>query len=176
MTLTPEQLAEWRKACEKATPGPWHTYMAEVHRAHVNDAYGVIPECHGVDERRNRIAGLHNTTGEVNQEIRNASFIAVARTALPALLDEVESLRAKLADYEARGWAPAKTYRERAEAAEAKLATAEEAWARAERAEERCKKLMAANGFEERPQGCLCTWEFGDSPCPVHSDLGDDST
>lgn len=25
----------------------------------------------------------------------------------------------------------------------------------------------------ERPKGCVCTWEYGDSPCPVHGEIDD---
>lgn len=81
-----------RRMLERVTPGPWHTYMAEVHQA------GACPSRDGSfgSSRlvsRHLIAGLHNTIGEFNQEKRNADFIAAARTDVPELLAEVELLR-----------------------------------------------------------------------------------
>ena len=30
------------------------------------------------------------------------------------------------------------------------------------------KYIDRLSGRTMRPAGCQCTWEFGDSPCPVH--------
>jgi hypothetical protein len=32
------------------------------------------------------------------------------------------------------------------------------------------EKLRAEAGIVSRPTGCLCQWEQGDSPCPVHEE------
>lgn len=80
--VTPEQIAEWRRLAEAATPGPWsapvETGPTEVHGA---TPVAITSLVHSVAEKH------------------DARFIAAAREAVPALLAEVERLRA---DYEAR--------------------------------------------------------------------------
>ena len=78
---TPEQRQQWRELCEKATPGPWkhdnHAWSPWVHREH-KDIRDVVQEyvfkCGSRDD---------------------AAFITAARSALPALLDENDALRAE---------------------------------------------------------------------------------
>lgn len=77
--ITPEQLAQWRAVCEAATPGPWvvgitwdYVYRWPVLR---------LKEMAGYSE---------NALSE--EAAHDAEFVMAARTALPALLDEVERL------------------------------------------------------------------------------------
>lgn len=83
--ITPEELAELRELCEKATPGPW-----EVDRV----------ACTHVQSGRRGVAstGGYSTNLEDWEKVKdenedNAKLIAASRTALPRLLDEVERLR-----------------------------------------------------------------------------------
>ena len=94
--LTDSQLAAWRELCDRATPAPWKVdrigcgeypdYDIEIDwpgglLASINPCpggYQGLPGCGG------------------NPEV-NAAFIAAARSALPALLDEVERLRGEVA-------------------------------------------------------------------------------
>lgn len=76
--ITAEQLAQWRAACEKATPGPWWC------------------ECADICADKGRLVADFVPRGE------DSDFIVVSRDALPALLDEVERLRAILRDWDAK--------------------------------------------------------------------------
>jgi DNA repair ATPase RecN len=76
-TLTPERIVELRKLCEAATPGPWKVFHL------IKGAYEV---CRRDDYARGGICVPHRQD--------NAEFIAAAREALPAALDEIEQLRA----------------------------------------------------------------------------------
>lgn len=89
--MTPEQLAAWKRLAEAATPGEWTQRLA-------NDGTGdrgikapskrnVIAECFAdMDYDGERaLSGCK----------ANAAFIAASRTALPALIAEVERLRAE---------------------------------------------------------------------------------
>lgn len=83
--LTPETLAEWRAATEAATEGPWEfepfihgdPLVCQVGRGH----FGEI---------------AMGSTGWPDYGRANAIFIALTRTAMPALLAEVEQLQARL--------------------------------------------------------------------------------
>lgn len=96
MTITPAQLEEWKRLAEAATPGEWTQRLA-------NDGTGdrgikapskrnVIAECFAdMDYDGERaLSGCK----------ANAAFIAASRTALPALIAEVERLRAEAARLE----------------------------------------------------------------------------
>lgn len=69
--MTPDRLAELKRLCEAATPGPWEANMDQVW-------------CDGW------LADVHRD--------ENAAFIAAARTALPGLIAEVERLTDELAE------------------------------------------------------------------------------
>ena len=77
-----EEIASLRAVCAAATPGPWN----DRRHADGGDVFGC---CAHVDTpstqgRRSLLEGLTRA---------DAAFIAAARTALPAALDEIERLR-----------------------------------------------------------------------------------
>jgi hypothetical protein len=106
MTITQEQLEEWKKLAEKATPGPWYITGDPWFR----DCSGVLagnPDPHVAP----MIADCEQLAGE-REEWRNdhpgiacgdadddAAFIAASRTAVPSLVSEVERLREALRFY-----------------------------------------------------------------------------
>ncbi len=77
--ITTEQLAQWRVVCEKATPGPW-----------IEDGCASVESSEGF------------MIADYVPDSDNVDFIVVARSALPALLDEVERLRALLREWDAK--------------------------------------------------------------------------
>ena len=83
--ITPAQLAEWRRIADAATKGPWRA-----------DEY-VVCDAAGnyIANASARVAFWSPIAG---RDRPNAAFIATARTAMPALLDEVERLEAQLAE------------------------------------------------------------------------------
>jgi hypothetical protein len=103
--MTDEDLNKLRSASDAATPGPWFLAYATVHdmprtREHMrieqtipndapDEAYDILPDtdvCHVPV-----VAGDTPTA----QGARDAEFIAAARSAVPALLDEIERLRSR---------------------------------------------------------------------------------
>ncbi len=80
--ITAEQIAEWKALAEKATEGPWTTGQAGNLRVYGPDGSGVYsgPICEAI-----------RTT-----QRPDISFIAASRTAVPALIAEVEKLRQAL--------------------------------------------------------------------------------
>lgn len=91
-------IAKSREICDAATPGPWdqlgqsetnRPYILCVTRQHLAKFSTVT---HGDGN-----CGPHWPAMGRSQETANAAFIAHARTALPAALDEIERLRAELA-------------------------------------------------------------------------------
>ena len=99
VSITPEQLAEWKRLAEKATPGPWtHEYLDDssvainhpVEVEHDGERYTMedwllmarkCDSCRGSDRRC--YMPSHADT----------QFIASAREAVPALIAEVERLQ-----------------------------------------------------------------------------------
>lgn len=78
-----------RARCDAATPGPWrHVGIGIVERAELPLLHREIADCSGR-------MGLND--GDSAPTLRDATFIAHARTDLPAALDEVDALRAALA-------------------------------------------------------------------------------
>lgn len=69
-----EQLAAWRAVTAAATEGPWTLLTRATDDLAVLDANGMW-------------------VAEIGEAPDDAAFIATARTAVPALLDEVERLR-----------------------------------------------------------------------------------
>jgi hypothetical protein len=105
--ITKEQLAEWRELCEKATEGPWAwEAIGEMVNGYVLglacDENGELVEGYIEDDPdaitdpiiRRSMIGEHEAA---TCNYGDPEFIAAARTALPALLDEVERLRSLLA-------------------------------------------------------------------------------
>ncbi|MGW4919737.1 hypothetical protein ACWEPO_25980, partial [Streptomyces albidoflavus] len=82
--LSPEYLAEIAARDEAATAGPWCTDGAEIYQGdeYAWDAFWVGETCRA---------------DEADGGTVDAAFIAAARTDVPALLAEVERLRAELA-------------------------------------------------------------------------------
>ena len=90
--MTPERLAELGRLCAAATPGPWIAENAEVlFDGSPGNAWGV--ESSGVEQCIRKTVVEHDFVQKCD-----AKFIAAARTALPALLDEI----ARLTDHNAR--------------------------------------------------------------------------
>ena len=81
--MTDEELAAIRERAEKATPGPWFGEGAEVF-TRGDASFNWIPTIyHG------------RSPEQCRQQEQDAAFIAHARTDIPALLAQVERLRAE---------------------------------------------------------------------------------
>lgn len=91
MTISPEQIAEWKSLVDGATPEmKYHADLAWLSGVDPDgEMYTVAEMDHG---------SRHD--GKCYNHRANGAFIAAARTALPALLAEVERLRAVLARIE----------------------------------------------------------------------------
>lgn len=88
--FTPAYIAELRALAEKATPGPW--------RQHLVDDTTVIDEAGNTVAQTFPDGGLDDDVDfatDTEQREHDAAFIATARTALPAALDEIERQRLK---------------------------------------------------------------------------------
>ena len=74
--ITDTQLKEWRKLTKAATKGKWEPASKGSRIIHIHGAVSVegVIEC---------------------DDGKDAAFVATARTAVPALLDEVEGLKAR---------------------------------------------------------------------------------
>lgn len=74
--ITTEQLDEWQKLCDAATPGPWY--------------WDPIDEC-----LRSEIedSAVWESCGRLIDIEKNGKLIATARTAMPLLIEEVKRLR-----------------------------------------------------------------------------------
>src|SRR5688572_25802864 len=79
-----------RAVCDAATPGPWraHSYGAEVQTDSEAVDEEFVCQCYWEADR---------ITGGTPQQFADAAFIALARTALPQALDELELARAEIA-------------------------------------------------------------------------------
>ncbi len=80
---TPEEIAEWRKACEEATPEPWDSVISP----------GAVRYLGGGPLHGAYIASLRGDVPE-DQARANAHFIATARTAMRRLIDDWEKFYA----------------------------------------------------------------------------------
>lgn len=79
--MTAEERAELRRLAEAATPGPWK-----------------VEEYEEWDDSGRRLCWYVDMPGNEDSTVlleMDAAFIAAARTAVPALLDEVDQLRAE---------------------------------------------------------------------------------
>ena len=86
--VTPEYLAELKRLCDEATPGPW-----------VKDGEWVVPEgfdndawVTGDEDCPMPVVGMWIHDNELLITGKDARFIAAARTAIPALIQHVERL------------------------------------------------------------------------------------
>jgi hypothetical protein len=89
--LTDDQLAEWQRLADEATPGPWEGERFGVVVAHVNGVRRQVACAQGD-------AVMHGdaTVDVVTLQRSNGNLIASARTAVPALIAEVRRLTVKL--------------------------------------------------------------------------------
>lgn len=96
--MTSEELAAIKALADGATPGPWE-YDAdcgyvEIHGSGVEFKPDWTRSVHNLTVRPLLLARVHNNATEGNDGIGyDGAFIAAARTAVPALLAEVERLR-----------------------------------------------------------------------------------
>lgn len=91
--MTDEQLAEIRTRVEKAASGPWKTCGASNNRCSCGTVFGSGGEAYVCSMT---VVSEADPAYTDPQRIDNANFIAHARTDVPLLLDEVDSLRAEL--------------------------------------------------------------------------------
>ena len=91
MTITDDEIKAARALCEAATPGPWTARF---------DEYVIGDNVSArVSIRNDDGAWVDSERTIVNESMRgDAAFIAAARTLVPRLLDEVERLKAALAE------------------------------------------------------------------------------
>ena len=91
MTITDDEIKAARALCEAATPGPWTARF---------DEYVIGDNVSArVSIRNDDGAWVDSERTIVNESMRgDAAFIAASRTLVPRLLDEVERLKAALAE------------------------------------------------------------------------------
>jgi hypothetical protein len=93
--VTDEQLQEWQRLADEATPGPWENWTIE-DDGNRQDEWSAVGPVHA----------------DMQGAVKDAAFIAAARTAVPALVAEVRMLRSDWLN------AVAERNRERADAGE----------------------------------------------------------
>lgn len=99
--LSAERLADLRRLCEKATPGKW-TWTGKRAKRLVSEPTGE-PSA-GPESRVLSAAPVAwGEASYVQVSDADAEFIATARDVMLELLDEVDRLRAELADAEGAG-------------------------------------------------------------------------
>lgn len=84
--ITPDERAEWRALADAATPGPWEASIDDL-----TDEINVVHD----QEYRAWVAHTGMPGGPYAQE--SAEFIAAARTAVPRLLDALDTADAEVA-------------------------------------------------------------------------------
>lgn len=82
MTISPEQLQAWKRLADEATSGPWDSYFET----------GLNPMVVTYTENEKGLRSLKDAVVH-GPSITNNNFIAAARTAVPALIAEVERLQ-----------------------------------------------------------------------------------
>jgi hypothetical protein len=91
--MTPEQLQEIKDACEKATSGPW--FVADGSAEGFDGEFDVVgPDNYGIAS----MAGTAQASTTPRDKESNATFIALARTALPDAIAELSTLKKLLAE------------------------------------------------------------------------------
>lgn len=91
MTWTPKRHAAARKACEAATSGPWW----HAHSGNFDDVSFCVVLQDGVDD----VTHYVRSEAESDAVSENCQFIAIARTDLPAALDEIERLTGHIGEH-----------------------------------------------------------------------------
>lgn len=143
---TPDQYAEWRRLADEATDGPWEAYS--------------LP---AVPPGQWQMVGVGQVDNEMGHRIEamfddDAAFIAAARSAVPALLDEVERLTDRVDELRSQIGIEVRARQEwesnaaeaegRIEAAEAELSNVQADY---DRRGERLWRLATAAGHEPNP-------------------------
>lgn len=82
MTISPEQLTAWKRLADEATSGPWDSYFET----------GLNPMVVTYTENEKGLRSLKDAVVH-GRSIADNNFIAAARTAVPALIEEVERYR-----------------------------------------------------------------------------------
>lgn len=90
--ITNEQLAEWKGLAEKATPGPWSK------RNKVGYVYSDDPQSSCVVAVCGDFLDKELTRFNGDRWNADGDFIAASREAIPALIAEIERLKAALED------------------------------------------------------------------------------
>jgi len=84
--MTPEQLQAWARLAEQATPGEWEaktiTFWDDKNNNHME-----------IVTRLYKVARIFGNADNLSFAKSDAAFIAAARTAVPALCEEIERLR-----------------------------------------------------------------------------------
>lgn len=93
--MTPAELAELRRIEQAATPGPWGVEYDGPDGACVRTEQ---PETDMPHLSKEKHVACYCFNGQLENPEADATFIAAARNALPALLDEVERLQAIVRD------------------------------------------------------------------------------
>src|SRR5579875_3536452 len=91
--MTPERIAELRRLCGAATPGPWKCWgvWGPVKGTDFMAVSRIGPEA---PEWAGIVADpLYPPNADFYAKREDAEFVAIARTALPEALDEIEHLR-----------------------------------------------------------------------------------
>lgn len=94
--LTDAKLAEWRKLCEAATAGPWYARDCEFMGEGTGCWHAQLRRASVEEEKAAGQPDEMTLFGTTSCTEEDAHFIAAAREAVPALLDEVERLRKRL--------------------------------------------------------------------------------
>lgn len=102
MTLTDEQIEEIKARADAATPGPWDTLTGSVVRAIKGDfAVPIFESRAPVDWHKNKRLTNKVMCAAYADEVRNATFIAHARTDIPLLISALESEKKRADEAEA---------------------------------------------------------------------------
>lgn len=94
--MTPDEITRLRTLCTAATPGPWR---AEKYSDHSHGAQICTPNGEYVAHFEGSAICISSNPKHCWERTKwkatcDAKFVAAARTAIPALLDEIERLRA----------------------------------------------------------------------------------
>lgn len=82
--ITPKTLALWKRLADEATSGPWDSYFET----------GLNPMVVTYTENEKGLRSLKDPVVH-GRSIADNNFIAAARTAVPALIEEVERLKSR---------------------------------------------------------------------------------
>ena len=107
--VTPEQEIEIRKLNAERTAGEWHAMLPEDQRGasvgHVGPGFcRNFPAATAIRADIHKVSAQLHVDGGWEQHARNAAFIAGASWGVPALLSELDALRARIAGCAKPGW------------------------------------------------------------------------